>query len=104
MGDLSRDDDEDMKHIVQQLDMTKLVEKLPQGYDTELGTIMPDSVNISGGEWQRLAIARCVYHHAPLQILDEPTASLDPVAESRHHLYHAPVRCGKTFRRGAGDR
>lgn len=94
MGDLSRDDDEDMKHIVQQLDMTKLVEKLPQGYDTELGTIMPDSVNISGGEWQRLAIARCVYHHAPLQILDEPTASLDPVAESRIYQMFGEISRG----------
>ena len=42
-----------------------------------------EGVNVSGGEGQKLSIARAVYKDAPFVILDEPTASLDPVSESR---------------------
>lgn len=62
---------------------------LPEGLNTYLGKIMKDSVDISGGEWQRLAIARALYSSAQIQILDEPTASLDPIAESKlYELFH----------------
>ncbi|MBN1920054.1 MAG: ABC transporter ATP-binding protein, partial [Anaerolineae bacterium] len=59
-----------------------LIARLPQGVDTPLGKLAGDGVDISGGEWQRVAMARSLARPAALRILDEPTAALDPVAES----------------------
>jgi ATP-binding cassette subfamily B protein len=66
--------------------LTEAATKLKQGLDTPLGKVHVDGVDISGGEWQRVAMARSVVSHAPLRILDEPTAALDPVSESQ--IYH----------------
>lgn len=57
-------------------------DKLPQGLDTYLYKDMEEGVNLSGGEAQKAAIARALYKDAPFLILDEPTASLDPIAEA----------------------
>jgi len=59
-----------------------LIARLPQGVDTPLGKLAGDGMDISGGEWQRVAMARSLARPAALRILDEPTAALDPVAES----------------------
>jgi ATP-binding cassette, subfamily C, bacterial CydC len=64
---------------------------LPHGYDTEIGE---QGLCLSGGEWQRLAIARTILKDAPLLILDEPTANLDAVTE------HAIVQTLQTLIRG----
>ncbi len=56
---------------------------LPQGLNTSLGRIQKEGVDISGGQWQKLAMARAVRSYAPILILDEPTAALDPISESR---------------------
>lgn len=59
-----------------------LLEKLPRGLDTYLYTDYDSSgVDISGGEAQKVAIARALYHDTSFVILDEPTAALDPLAE-----------------------
>lgn len=60
------------------------IESLPKGLKSEFGrTIYDDGVEFSGGEIQKLLLARALYKDAPVMILDEPTAALDPIAESR---------------------
>lgn len=60
----------------------KLVNKLPNGYQTQVDkTIDEEGFIPSGGEEQRIAIARAVYHGGQIFLLDEPTAALDPLAE-----------------------
>jgi len=58
-----------------------LAEKLPQHYDQMLGKRFADGVDLSGGEWQKIALARAYMKEAQLLILDEPTAALDARAE-----------------------
>jgi ATP-binding cassette subfamily B protein len=59
------------------------VEALPQGLDTQLGTSWANGVELSGGQWQKLAIARALVRPRPLlMIMDEPSASLDPQTEA----------------------
>jgi ATP-binding cassette subfamily B protein len=59
----------------------EIIESLPDAYDTQLGTQFLGGRELSGGQWQRLALARAFFRQAPLVILDEPTSSLDPRAE-----------------------
>jgi ATP-binding cassette subfamily B protein len=54
---------------------------LPHGYDTQLGRWFDDGVEVSGGEWQKLALSRAFLRDSPLLVLDEPTAALDAEAE-----------------------
>lgn len=59
-----------------------LVNKMPKGLDSKVGRLFEGGHDLSGGEWQRLALARIMYRNADIWILDEPTASLDPEAEA----------------------
>lgn len=59
-----------------------LVKKLPNGLDSKVGRLFEGGHDLSGGEWQRLALARIMYRNADIWILDEPTSSLDPEAEA----------------------
>ena len=71
--------------------------KLPHGVDTEiLKVIHDDGVDLSGGEKQKLALARALYKDAPVVVLDEPTAALDAIAESRLYNDFDRLTGGKT--------
>lgn len=74
----------------------KLAE-LPEGVDTEiLKVIYDDGTDLSGGEKQKLALARALYKDAPVVVLDEPTAALDALAESRLYSDFDKLIGGKT--------
>lgn len=63
--------------------LAELIGRMPDGLDTPLGRDFSDEgFEISGGEAQRMAMARAIYKNAPFVILDEPTAALDPLAEN----------------------
>lgn len=73
------------------------IRELPQGIDTEiLKVIYDDGTDLSGGEKQKLALARALYKDAPVVILDEPTAALDALAESRLYSDFDKLIGGKT--------
>ncbi len=73
------------------------IEKLPDGYDTPLMRIFEtNGVELSIGQWQKLAIARAFYADSEILILDEPTASLDPIAEQEIFEQFDRLRSDKT--------
>lgn len=75
----------------------KRVEELPSGADTPLNkNFDKDGIEFSGGEMQKIAIARVLYKNAPLVVLDEPTASLDPYSEYEVYAGFHQLSEGKT--------
>ncbi|HIV90683.1 MAG TPA: ABC transporter ATP-binding protein/permease [Candidatus Eisenbergiella stercoravium] len=75
--------EENIRKILQKFDLENAAHKLPDGIDTPLGRIHSSGMDLSGGEWQRLALARAYANNAPVYLLDEPVAALDPISESR---------------------
>ncbi len=75
-------DDKKIESIFETLGISNIINQLPKGLNTQLGKMIEDDgIIFSGGEDQKLAIARAIYHNRPISILDEPTAALDPMAE-----------------------
>ncbi len=73
-----------------------VVEKLANGYDTVLGRTFEEGTDLSGGEWQKVALSRAFMREAQILILDEPTAALDPLAEYDVYQRFAELTTGKT--------
>ena len=73
------------------------IQRLTDKEDTYLvKTINENAVELSGGEMQRLLLARAIYKDAPVLVLDEPTAALDPIAENEIYLKYSEISNGKT--------
>lgn len=73
------------------------IESLPNGMDTHLQKgVYEDGVDLSGGELQKLVLARAIYKDGSILILDEPTAALDPIAENNLYLRYRELTKGKT--------
>ena len=86
----------DVANAIDTMGLTGAVGRLPQGLDTPLGRVTENGADLSGGEWQRVAIARSLVSAAPVRVLDEPTASLDPIAESEVYKMFAEISKGKS--------
>jgi ATP-binding cassette subfamily B protein len=75
------DDGNGIRSAAQKSGANAVIERLPEEYDTMLGKWFDKGQQLSGGEWQKIALARAFMRDAQLLILDEPTSSLDPQAE-----------------------
>lgn len=80
-----------------QAGLTEKVMSLPKGVATAIGRqVFEDGVELSGGQTQRLMLARALYKDGPILVLDEPTAALDPIAEEDIYRKYSGMTGGKT--------
>ena len=86
-----------VKACVEKAGLAETIASLPQGYDTHLGKqVYLDGVELSGGQTQRLMLARALYKDGAFLVLDEPTAALDPIAESDIYQKYNEMTAGKS--------
>lgn len=86
-------DDEKLWDCLEKAGAAEFVRNLPKGTDTILFKNKEGGVDISGGEAQKLALARALYKNAPVVVLDEPTAALDPISEAQIYAgFHEMVK------------
>ena len=91
------EDEERVKQIASQVGLKEKLEELPQGIHTLLGKAYDvEGTELSGGQEQKIAIARALYKNASLIILDEPTSALDPLAEAEIYEKFNDLAGGKT--------
>ncbi|WMM25773.1 ABC transporter ATP-binding protein [Tissierella sp. MB52-C2] len=79
------DNDIKLQDAIDKAYAKEMVNSLPKGIDTQLGVWFDEGVQLSGGQWQRIALSRAFLRDADCYILDEPSASLDPVSE--HEIF-----------------
>ena len=78
-----RADTEELTQLAKRTGAWEFIEHQPSGFDEVVGSFSATGNNLSGGQWQKIALTRCAYRDdAKIMILDEPTAALDPLAES----------------------
>ena len=85
-----------VENAAQRAGVDAIAARLPHGYDTPVGHILDGGQGLSGGEWQRFAIARAFIRQPELLILDEPTAALDPMAEAEVYRQFGELLAGRT--------
>ncbi|GAA3838162.1 ABC transporter ATP-binding protein [Sphaerisporangium flaviroseum] len=71
-----------VRRVAEAVGMAAYIDALPQGYHTQLGKVFEGGVDLSGGQWQRLAVARGLIREASVRVMDEPTAAIDVVTEA----------------------
>ncbi|MDP8937221.1 MAG: ABC transporter ATP-binding protein/permease [Actinomycetota bacterium] len=102
VGDLVRvDDDPAVEAAIGRAGATPVLASLPDGLRTQLGTRFEGGAELSGGQWQQLALGRAMMREAPLLLLlDEPTAALDPGTE--HRLFERYADAARAASAGTG--
>jgi len=97
-GDIQRDiDDKDVEQAAKESGASQFIEKLPLGYKTPLMRYFEDTgLELSIGQWQKLSVSRAFYADSDILILDEPTASLDAIAEQEIFSQFDRLRKDKT--------
>ena len=89
-------DEKKVWRCIEQAGLTSAVKELPQGLETHVGReVYLDGVLFSGGQTQRLMLARALYKDGPILLLDEPTAALDPIAENDIYMKYNDMTDGK---------
>lgn len=86
-GNIAKNNFESVVKAAKQVGLNEYIKNLREGYNTYLGKFIKDGDDLSGGQWQKLAIARAIYKGGQIMILDEPVASLDPDAETELYQY-----------------
>lgn len=82
LNDYESSKDEDIERTLREAGLEKDILNLPKGISTNIyKTFEEDGIEFSGGQSQKIAISRAIYKNAPIVVLDEPTAALDPIAE-----------------------
>lgn len=96
LGDVWKKDEDLMNEIIARAGMKECIDTLRDGADTQLGRIKENSAELSGGQWQSLAMARLLYAKSQINILDEPASALDPMQESQVYQSFQRFRGDKT--------
>ena len=90
-------DEKKLWDCIEKAGLTDTIKELPNGLDTHVGReVYLDGVLFSGGQTQRLMLARALYKDGPILMLDEPTAALDPIAENDIYMKYNDMTAGKT--------
>jgi ATP-binding cassette, subfamily B, bacterial len=86
---------ETLKAALEKADAWSFVQALPDGVKTKMGRIFKDGAQLSGGQWQKLAIARAFYRSPRVIVLDEPTSALDAIAENSIFSHFKSMRADR---------
>lgn len=96
LGNRPRLSDELIDLALDATDLEEVVNSLSLGIDNPLGRIHKNGVDLSMGQWQKIAIARSLLSNAPIIIMDEPTSALDPITESNLYSQFKKLMIGRT--------
>lgn len=92
MGRIDREHGMSVAEAARESGADEVITELPNGYDTLLSRLFSSGRDLSGGQWQRISVARGIFRDAPVLVVDEPTAAMDARAE--HAVFESLRRLG----------
>ncbi|TJY42666.1 ABC transporter ATP-binding protein [Cohnella pontilimi] len=72
---------DEISRVSQLTGIHEYINVLPDQYETKLGNVLTEGIDLSGGQWQKIALSRALFSDGQIIVLDEPTSSMDPLAE-----------------------